>query len=508
MSRPAPSPDTSATLFCRVSSQKQAQRYSPEAQQRLGEEYAARLGLTITRVFQVVETASKTAKRAKWGEYLQYVRRGPEKHALVATVDRALRNFTDLPEVSELQKKHGKTVHFFLEGLTLDGSHASTTDLRLGISAAVAVWYAGELAEKTRRGIDQKALKGEWPNRAPFGYKNDSKTKRLAVEPQNARWVRRIKELSAESRHTLDSIVARLTAEGCTLYGQKLQRNLVERTIRNPIYTGRFDWPVGSGNWVQGTHEPIVSWKLHEAAVAGLERKGRPLQRKHSFTFAGMIRCGSCPEARAVVFEVQKGRFVYGHCTGTRRIMVNGVKVRACANAEYVPLETIEEQVMAALETVWITEKQAADVLTLIRNNAGEAQASSETQAAIIKGQLTKLEERMAKAYADKLDEKITEEFWAEQQKRWGDERVRLEEALRAQEEAGPSAIMPTVKKVLELAKAIVPLYKKGTVEEKREIVNWVCSNLRLTGKKLEFQMKTPPAEIAEGRRSGKWLRD
>lgn len=501
-------PSKAATLFCRVSSQKQAQRYSPEAQQRLGEEYAARLGLTITRTFQVVETASKKAKRQKWAEYLQYVRRGPEKHALVATVDRALRNFADLPEVSELQKRHGKTVHFFLEGLVLDGSHASTTDLRLGISAAVAVWYAGELAEKTRRGIDQKALKGEWPNKAPFGYKNDSRTKKLVIDPEKAHWVRRIKELSAEARHTLDAIVERLLEEGCTLYGHKLHRNLVERTIRSPLYTGRFDWPIGSGNWVQGTHQAIVTWDLHERAVAGLERKNRPLHRKHDFVFAGMIRCGSCPEGRAVVFEVQKGKFVYGHCTGTRRIKINGVKIRACANAEYVPLETIEEQVMAALETISITEKQAQEALAQIRENAGEQQTSAETQVAIMKGQLTRLEERMAKAYADKLDGKIEEEFWAEQQKRWGDEKVRLEEALRAQESGGPTSIIPTVKKALELAKNIVPLYKKGTVEEKREIVNWVCSNLRLTGKKLDFQMKTPPAAIAEGRRSGKWLRD
>jgi site-specific DNA recombinase len=492
-----------ATLFCRVSSSKQAQRYSPEAQQRLGEEYAARHGLTITRVFQVVETASKQARRQKWSEYIEYVRRGPEKHALVATVDRALRNYADLPEVAELQKKHGKTVHFFLEGLVLDGTHASTTDLRLGISAAVAVWYAGELAEKTRRGIDQKALKGEWPNKAPFGYKNDSKTKRLVLDPEKARWVRRIKELSAEAQHSLDAIVAKLLEEGCTLYGQKLHRNLVERTIRNPLYTGRFDWPVGSGNWVQGTHEPIVGWDLHEAAIAGLERKNRPRYRKHLFTMAGMIRCGCCPEGRAVVFELRKNRFIYAHCTGYRRGAGGG---RMCPDAQFVPLAIVDEQVNAALERIQISEGMARFIAEQLRKDSGMAQAASEANVAVLKGQLTKLDERQSKAYADKLDGKIEESFWAEQNRRWGSERVRLEEALRRAEEAGPASFMPQVSEVLKLAKNMVALYKSANVEEKRRILNLVCSNWRLVGKKLEYQMKTPFAELAEGSISGNWL--
>lgn len=504
------SPDYSraATLFCRVSSAKQAQRYSPEAQQRLGEEYAQRHGLTITRVFQVVETASKKAKREKWGEYLQYVRRGPEKHALVATVDRALRNYWDLPEVSELQKKHGKTVHFFLEGLTLDGSHASTTDLRLGISAAVAVWYSSELAEKTRRGIDQKALKGEWPNHAPFGYRNDSTTKRLAVDPEKARWVKRIKELSAEARHSIDTIIEKLFSEGCLLYSRKLHRNLVERIIRNPLYTGRYDWPTGSGKWIQGVHEAIVSWDLHEAAIAGLERKNRPRQRKHAFTFKGMIRCGSCPEERSVVFEIKKGRFVYAHCTGTRYVTTAGARAKACPEALFVPLDTIEEQAMAALESVHISEEMAEFIVAELARDAGAVQGTAETQVAMLKGQLTKLNARMKQAYADKLDGRIDDTFWQEQQRDWSAEKIRLEEALFRLELAGPSVFLPQAKKVLELAKDIVPLYKIANVEEKRQILNFVCSNFRLTGKKLDYQMKTPFAQLAEGRLSSNWLRD
>jgi hypothetical protein len=83
---------------------------------------------------------------------------------------------------------------------------------------------------------------------------------------------------------------------------------------------------------------------------------------------------------------------------------------------------------------------------------------------------------------------------------------VRLEEQLRRLEDAGPSTYMKNVRWALKLAKNLVPLYKKASVEEKRRILNLVCSNWRLVGKKLDYQMKTPFAELAEGRSSGKWL--
>jgi site-specific DNA recombinase len=505
----APEPAQSATLFCRVSSAKQAQRYSPEAQQRLGEEYAARKGLAITRVFQVVETASKKARREKWREYLSYVRRGPEGHALVATVDRALRNFADLPEVAELQKKYGKTVHFFLEGLILDGTHASTTDLRLGISAAVAVWYAGELAEKTRRGTDQKALKGEFPNRAPWGYLNDKATKRIVVDPAAARWVRRIKQLAAARQYTLDQMLAIVRSEGCRVHGRPIYRNMIERVVRNPLYAGRYDWPTGSGNWVQGTHEAIVPWAVHEAGLAWLQRKNRPRYRKHLFTMAGMIRCGCCPEGRAVIFEMRKGRFIYAHCTGYQLSKFknpDGTRSRLCPDAVFVPAALIDAQVEAALERIQISEEMVTFIARELARDAAAAQAQSETQVAILKGLLTKLQARIDQAYADKLDGKIDEAFWAAQQKRMGDEKVRLEEELRRQEEAGPSTYMPNVKRVLKLAKDIVAIYKSAPVEKKRRLLDLAYSNWRLVGKKIEYQMKTPFAELAEGRASGNWL--
>jgi site-specific DNA recombinase len=491
-----------ATLFCRVSSTRQASNYSHETQERLGREYAERKGYRITRVFRVVETASKKDERRLWGEYLEHMRNGPEPHALIATVDRALRNFWDLPEISELRKRHGKTVHFFLEGLVLDGTNASSDELRLGMSAAVATYYATQLGEKTRRGMDAKARTGKWPNRAPFGYKHSGG--QIVTDPDRARFAVRIKQLSATGRYSLKQIARTIAAEGCRLWGEAMHPSQVERVIRNPFHAGRYEWPKDSGNWIRGVHEPLVSWDLHERAVAGLERLHKPRYRKHEHLYVGKMSCGDCG-SRTIVFGQAKGKYTYGYCIGARYITVDGVRVKACPKAQYVRLETIEEQVVAALETISLDQERAEALLAKITRDAGAEQGRVEAQLALIKGQLTKLEQKMARAYEDKLDGKIDEAFWQKQQREWALKKVELEESLRRGALAGPAAFMPQIRQVFELAKSVVPQYKSATDAEKRELLDLVFLNLRLTGKKVEAEMKKPFDAIAEGHHSGVW---
>lgn len=493
------SSDRQATLFCRVSSAKQADNFSHDAQRRLGKEYAKRLGLTVTRIFQVVETASKEALRQKWTEYLTYARTGPEKHVLIASVDRALRNYRDLPEVQDLQRVHGKAVHFFNEGLVLDGANRSSNDLQLGIKAAVAVWYAGELAEKTRRGMEQKARDGQWPTRAPFGYRCDAQTKRLAVAPEQAHWVRRIKQLAAEARWSLQQIGHILKREGFTRYGRPAHISFLHRVVRYTIYAGRFEWPEGSGNWHEGTQEKICDWALHEAALRGLERRLRSRQRTHHLVMAGRIRC-AC--GRQVVFDVKKGgRFTYARCTGVRSVAGE----RVCPDAEFVPLPVIEEQVRAALGQIQITEEQAEAAIAAIVSEAGARQGDAEVRAALLRGQRTKLAARMQQAYEDKLDGKIEESFWLEQQRSWALERVRLEEQLRAAAAAGPSSYLPTAREVIELGKKIARSYEIACDEDKCAMLDACLSNWRLVGKKLDCDVRSPFTEMALGARTGNW---
>ena len=276
--------DRQATLFCRVSSRHQADNFSRDVQERLGREYAARQGLTVTKVFRVVETASKPDERREWGKFLAYVRANPERHVLVASVDRALRNFKDLPEMQELQRIHGKTVHFFNEGLVLSDEHRSSTDLRLGIHASVASWYATELAEKTKRGLNEKAMAGEWPKKAPYGYLHDTVNKTIVVDPEKARWVKRIKELSAEARRLTCEEVREERRDQAVSAREDTQKAAGKELGADYMLKGNFSTIVDEADGVKGVYYQVdlemVDLENNVKAWFGQKKIKKVIERK------------------------------------------------------------------------------------------------------------------------------------------------------------------------------------------------------------------------------------
>ena len=492
--------NTEATLLCRISSDKQAEGYSLDFQEKGGIAYAERKGFAITRTHRIIESAYKDG-RVKWEEYLNVARHGPEANILIPRVDRSLRNPADLAIIVNFPKETGKVLHFFDDGIIYHKDSPATDVFNLMIQGAMATFYSASLSQRVKKGMNEKARQGKWPERAPYGYKNDKATKLIEIDPERDHWVRRIKELSAIGMYTLDKMRDILIEEGYPNKQHRLHRNLIERIIRNPIYAGRYEWPTGSGTLIKGIHKQIVPWDLHILAVAGLERLNRPKYSKHEFPFAGLIRCGLCEEQRAVTFEVKKKRFVYGHCTGVRK---SGI----CPDSEYVRQEELEEQFVEILRGVQLSPEMAAFILEELAMESGGEAAAKVTQAVLIKQELGRLNTRIDQAYTDKADGKITEEFWAKKNSEWQLERVCLEEKAKNAEESGPASYLPTARKVLELSKSLEKLYYSANPLERRELLDSVCSNLFLRGKKLEYIYKMPFDLWAEGHRSAKWLRD
>ena len=63
-----------------------------------------------------------------------------------------------------------------------------------------------------------------------------------------------------------------------------------------------------------------------------------------------------------------------------------------------------------------------------------------------------------------------------------------------------------TLVTVLELAKNAGRLFKSSSVDEKRQLLNLVCSNLSLREKNLYFIYRKPFDILAKGSNCSKWL--
>ena len=76
--------------------------------------------------------------------------------------------------------------------------------------------------------------------------------------------------------------------------GRTITLSMIYRMLRNPFYTGKFEYPVGSGNWYQGTYEPLVSQRLFEEAGKVLDMAPKKAWGTKEFAFTKMIICGAC----------------------------------------------------------------------------------------------------------------------------------------------------------------------------------------------------------------------
>lgn len=64
-----------------------------------------------------------------------------------------------------------------------------------------------------------------------------------------------------------------------------------------------------------------------------------------------------------------------------------------------------------------------------------------------------------------------------------------------------------TVKSLLELSNRAYEIFESSEVVEKRQIINFVLSNIKLDGKKLYYDLIKPFDSIVNFSDSHKWLR-
>ena len=171
-----------AVLYTRVSSREQEQEgFSLDAQSKLLREYADRNGLRIERAFEDVETA-KVSGRKQFAEMVAHFRDNRNCRVLVVEkTDRLYRNFRDAVTLEDLDIE----IHFVKEGQILAKDSKSQIKLMHDIRLAIARNYSENLGEEVKKGMNEKAAKGGYPARAPFGYRNNPDSRSIEAHPEN-----------------------------------------------------------------------------------------------------------------------------------------------------------------------------------------------------------------------------------------------------------------------------------------------------------------------------------
>lgn len=486
--------DNKAVIYARVSSKEQEQEgYSIPAQLKLLKEYAVNKGFCVIQEYVDVETA-KRAGRTNFNLMLKFLEDNPDiKTILVEKTDRLYRNFRDYVMLDDLDL----AIHLVKENQILSRDSKSHDKFVHGVKVLMAKNYIDNLSEETKKGLLEKAEQGIYPFRAPVGYDNiegkDGK-KTVIIDEQTAPFIKRMFELYSSGDYSLVTLRKKILEDGFVYRnGKNFHKSTVEYILKNEFYTGVFYWK--GKKYDRATHPAIVTPELFMTVQSKLRNPNKPKSRKGDilFPYTSLIKCGYCP--CTLTAEIKKGKHIYYHCSQSSSNHGHGV----------LKEHEIEIAFSNILKRMIVTPKQQQAILQALKETHQDKIEFHNHTITQLNRQISVLQNRIDQAYTDKLDGRISNEFWQEHTKKWQSEKDELSIKLMALEKADKN-YFENANLILELARNAYSRFMQQPAEEKRKLFNLIVSNGVYTAGNLEITLKKPLSSILEYQLSGNEL--
>lgn len=467
---------TRAVIYSRVSTREQAEQgYSIESQLKLLHEFAKENRIDIVKEFIDVESA-KSAGRTQYTEMQKFLRQNTTvKTILCEKTDRLYRNFYDYVALDIDQS--GLTIVLVKENAVLNRESRSHEKLVHGLKVLLAKNYIDNLKEETSKGMLEKAEQGEFPHRAPLGYKNNLETHTIELDPLQAPLVRRMFELYATGTYSIDTLREKMADEGLrSRGGRKVHRSEIAAILVNPMYHGTFRW---RKRLFKGIHEPLISKDLFDHVQRVLKRFVKPRRTKLDFPFRGLLTCGKC--GTSFTAERKKKRYVYYHCSFSKN---------RCDNV-FIREEDVAKRLEEIVKGIQIDQEILDFVTEGLKQSHAEEKDYHDQAIASLQHTYKKLQEKLDKAYEDKLEGVITADYWERQSEMWRREQEEARASIAKHESANQSYFDLGIE-LLALARDAYDLFKVRSLPEKRQLLNLVASNLVVDGEKIWPSYRKP----------------
>jgi len=491
--------------LARVSSREQEREgFSLEVQEDALRRYATQAGGEIVKLFRIAETASKGDERKTFRELVAYAKKNAASldGLLFYKVDRAARNLFDYVELERLESEYD--LPFISVSQPTENTPAGRMMRRT--LANMASFYTEQQSVDVREGLARRVQEGWFISRGPYGYRNVRKDGRgmVEIDPIPAENVKRIYHLFAYENHTLDTLVAKLAAEGRQFRTStpKFPRSTVHAILKDRAYIGEL---LHKGEWYPGKHEPLIdraTWGRVQALLGG------HVYHAQALTYAGqLIQCGHCghPITGELVRKKTKSgerHHVYYRCTYYTKKDHPRIRVREA---------DIETQVMAVFDKMRVEDEKVRNWFRLVlASQTRDAQADSLAQRAELQRQETLIVGQQDRLLNMRLAEEIDETTFArkhtEMRDRLASIKLQLDVLDRSHDETAELAA-----KVFELSQTLRQQWLTADYPEKRRLLEIVFLNCRLDDVNLVPTMRKPLDILAEGLLSensrGDWIR-
>jgi DNA invertase Pin-like site-specific DNA recombinase len=467
--------------YIRVSTVKQGERGSSLAEQKSAiEAYAARSNLTIIGWFEEMETAAKQGRR-KFTQMFAELRAGRADGLIIHKIDRSARNLRDWADLGDLIDR-GIDVRFVSDNFDLLSRGGR---LSADIQAVVAADYIRNLREEVKKGMYGRLKQGLYPWGAPIGYLNCGKGKLKVIDPVKGPLVRGMFERYASNTIGFEELRHEMWQKGLrTSAGKPLYDNTLTAILNNPFYMGVIRINT-TGETFPGAHEPLIAKALFERVQGILRGKTVPKAKKHQFLLRQMVKCANCTR-RTLTGETHKSHTYY-RCHGPE---CRGMSWRG---------DELESIAFDQIARIRLDDRDIGDLGDVVRDELrGRGDEGTKIKASLAL-RLQHLDDRISRLTDLLIDDALDlATFNARKEKLLLERQGILEDIERA----GRRSPLLELFEEFERNNRELLRYETLLDDEKRELIDIVCSNFSVSSESSTFTLRTPFKEIAESQDS------
>lgn len=356
--------------YNRKSTTDERQILSLPSQEEAMKEIANKFSLKIIATLKESKSAKEPNKRPVFNDMIRRIKAGEANGIACWELSRLARNPDEAGLIIGMLQR-GEIKHIKTYGKDYYSDDNSVISF---VEFGIANQFSRDLSRNVKRGLDKKVSVGWRPGKSTLGYCNSKTEQRgeqyIFSDPDRFDRVKQVFQTMLTGNYTVPKLLKyaneelelRLPASG-KRPSRKIQLSEMYRILSNPFYYGWYEWTTGSGNWIQGKHEPMITEKEFDQIQFLLGRKGRPRPKEHKFAFTGLMKCGNCGAAITAEekFKKQKNgnvhHYIYYHCT--RKKNPNCVE-------KSLELKEFNRQVDKAIEGLTIPERFQKWALTYL----------------------------------------------------------------------------------------------------------------------------------------------
>lgn len=296
-----------AAAYLRVSDDRQDE-YSPDSQLKLIQQYAKNNGYFVPKKYVFYDdgiSGRSVKKRKAFNDMIAHAKskEHPFDAILVWKFSRFARNQEESIIYKALLKRNNVSVISISESID-DSPFAPLIERNIEFFDE---YYSTRLSQEVKRGMTEKATRGEAMCHPAFGYDLEEKK----YIPNNAE-APAVREIFSDYLNgvTMRQIAMKLNSNGYRTHrGNLFEARNIRYMLCNPVYVGKIRWSTegrvsSKRDWhnpntmiVDGKHEPIIDkelWEKVQSKLAQSEKMYGKYQRSEQpveWMLKGIMRC-------------------------------------------------------------------------------------------------------------------------------------------------------------------------------------------------------------------------